>query len=171
MAFNHTTNVSSSYNESLVRFLKTVFNYMSGGLALAGLTAYVTLHNEALFLFALKANFILAPAWMFSGWFIYKIIEKASITGGIITFVIYSIATGLTFAPIALVYTSSNITTALIVTSVLFAATSLFGLSSKKSLSSWDLGLRMCGLGLLGAIIIHFILSLFGMATQGFGIF
>lgn len=170
MAFNNTSKVSTSYNESLVQFFKTVFNYMTGGVALAGLTAYITLHSPALLTFALQANIILALIWMFSGFFIYKMIEKASVTGGLVTFIVYSIWTGLTFAPIFLMYTGADITTAFIVTSCIFGFMSLFGFSTKKSLSGWAIGLRMAGWGLFAAVIVNIIMALFGFMSQSFSL-
>jgi len=165
------TTVATSYNAALARFLKTVFNYMSGGVALSGLAAYVTLHSNLI-------NIAINPAfqigffivWFGFGFFANNIISKVSTTAGLLMFVAFSIITGVALSPVVAQYTASSITTAFFVTSAIFAGMSMFGISSKKSLSGWGSFLSMMGIGLIAAIVINIVLSLFGVNTAGFSI-
>ncbi|MCP4354302.1 MAG: Bax inhibitor-1/YccA family protein [Proteobacteria bacterium] len=163
------TTAATSYNAALARFLKTVFNYMSGGVALSGLAAYVTLHSNLIHIVANPAfqmGFIIV--WFGFGFFANKIISKVSNTTGLLMFVGFSIITGMALSPIVAQYTASSITTAFFVTSAIFAGMSVFGISSKKSLSGWGSFLSMMSIGLIAAIVINIVLSLFGVNTAGF---
>ena len=155
---------------AFTRFIKTVFNYMSGGVAISGIAAYLTLHSPIGLQIAMNPVFMIAfvVIWFGFGIFANKIISRVSTPVGLALFIGFSAITGIAFSPIVAQYAAGSITTAFFVASAIFASMSMFGLNTKKSLEGWGSFLRMAGFGLIAAILINIGLSMFGVQTQGF---
>ncbi|HAG53220.1 MAG TPA: hypothetical protein DCL21_05490 [Alphaproteobacteria bacterium] len=167
--YSNSTSVAG-YNAAFARFLKTVFNYMSGGVAISGVAAYLTFQNAEILAMAktLPFQLIFFAIWFGFGIFAHKIISKVSTATGLALFIAFSAITGVAFTPIVAAYTAANITTAFFVAMAIFASMSMFGLSTKKSLSGWGTFISMASWGLIAAIVINIIMAMFGVATGGF---
>jgi uncharacterized protein len=152
---------AADYNAAFAKFLKTVFNYMTGGVAISGVVAYLTFNNPTLMAIATNGIFyiVFLVIWFGFGIFASKIINKVSTGTGLALFIGFSAITGMAFTPIIAMYTAANITTAFFVAAAIFASMSLFGLSTKKSLSGWGMFLSMASWGLIAAIVINLVLS------------
>tara|TARA_Y100001960_G_scaffold125672_1_gene134059 strand:+ start:669 stop:1385 length:717 start_codon:yes stop_codon:yes gene_type:complete len=162
------SSTAAGYNAAFARFMKTVFNYMSGGVALSGVVAYLTFNNPQLLAAAANpvTQIIFLVIWFGFGFFAHKIIRKVPTAVGLMLFVGFSAITGFAMTPIVAQYTGANITSAFFIASAIFAGMSMFGLSSKKSLSGWGSFLSMASIGLIAAIVITFVLTLFGVDTS-----
>lgn len=159
----------SAYDISFTKFLRRVFGYMSGGLALSGLVAYLVA-NSIFIITAIKLNLIVFLIWFAFGVVTNRVILRKSAKVGLLMFIFFSLLTGLLLAPIIVVYTTASIATAFFVTAAIFGGMSLFGLLSKKSLSHWGYFLSMIFIGLVAAVILNIVLALLGVNVQVFSI-
>jgi FtsH-binding integral membrane protein len=159
---------ADGYTAAFARFLKTVFNYMAGGVALSGVVAYLTFNNAQLLAAASNpvTQIIFFVIWFGFGFFAHKIIRKVPAAVGLMLFAGFSAITGFAMTPIVAQYTGANITTAFFIASAIFAGMSMFGISTKKSLSGWGSFISMASIGLIAAIVIMFVLTLFGVNTS-----
>jgi len=159
--FTQTGAVSES---EIAAHLRQVFNYMTGGVALSGVVAYFTLQNPELLSIAMKSHWVFFAIWIGFGFFMQKIIFSMQPTAALGVFVAFSALTGFSLAPIGYVYTGESITVAFAVASAMFAGASLYGYTSKKSLSGWSSFLAMGAIGLLAAIVINLFVGSGGMS-------
>ena len=159
---------ADGYTAAFARFLKTVFNYMAGGVALSGVVAYLTYNNTQLLAAAANpiTQIIFLVIWFGFGFFAHKIIRKVPAAVGLMLFAGFSAITGFAMTPIVAQYTDANITTAFFISAAIFAGMSMFGISTKKSLSGWGSFISMASIGLIAAIVIMFVLTLFGVNTS-----
>lgn len=134
-------------------FIRSVYNWMAIGLALTGATAYYVGHNETLL------SLIYGNQLLFFGLIIGELVlvfslvarvqkMKASTATGM--FVLYSILNGVTLSFIFLVYTRTSITSTFFICAATFLACSVYGMTTKRDLTSIGGFLMM---GLIGIII------------------
>ena len=148
--------VSYSQNQTIARtntFIRSVYNWMAIGLVLTGLTAYYIASNESMVKFiygtpglTLILFLVLIGFVFFLSARIQKI--KASTATGIFT--AYAILNGVVFSSIFMVYTATSIFSTFIICSATFLGCSIYGMTTKKDLTS--LGSFMF-MGLIGIII------------------
>ncbi len=143
-----------------VSFMPKVYIWMTAGLLLTALASVITLSSETLL------NLIFSNKLVFYGLVIAELglvvalsaaINKISAYTATLMFLFYSALSGVTFASIFLVYTSSSIASAFFVASGTFGAMSVYGFVTKRDLSGWGSFLFM---GLIG-IIIASVVNLF----------
>lgn len=142
----------AQYDEGLRKHMLRVFNYMAVGLVLTGLVAFMVASSPAalsvIFGTPLRWVVILAPiAFVFI--FSMRINQMQSSTAQAL-FWIYSALMGLSLASIFVIYTGSSIARVFFITAGTFAATSLYGYTTKRDLSQFGSFLMM---GLIGIII------------------
>ncbi len=140
-------------SESLVKvneFIRSVYNWMAIGLALTGFTAYYVAHTPALLeaVAPLFIVFILAELGLV--FFLSARIAKMKASTATSMFVIYSLLNGVTLSVIFLIYTQASIFSTFLVTALTFGACSVYGMVTKKDLTSMGQFLFM---GLIGIII------------------
>lgn len=142
---------SDSIAKAQSEFMTKVHAWMFGGLLITALTAWYTANSglyqyfvgSFLFWGLIIAQFGLVIA--LSGW-----IEKMSSQIAILSFLVYSLLTGLTFSTIFVAYTSSSIYSTFVITAGMFAGLSAWGYFTKKDLSGMGSFLIM---GLFGLIL------------------
>ena len=142
-------------------YMLRVYNYMLMGLALTGVTAWVTANVEPvrnLFMTAPEAGgFSLTPL----GWialfaplglvfFLSFRIHRMSLATAQTTFWFYAGLMGISLTPILLIYTETSIARVFFITAGTFGAMSLYGYTTKRDLSGFGSFLFM---GLIGIII------------------
>lgn len=134
-------------------FFRSVYGWMTVGLGLTAIVALYTVTTPALM------QMIFGNKLVFYGLVIGQVglvialsaaINRLSATAATLMFCIYAALSGLTFASIFVVYTQSSIASTFFVTAGTFGAMSLYGLLTKKDLSSWGSFLFM---GLIGVVI------------------
>lgn len=130
-------------------FLAQVYLVMALGLAITGFVASWTSNNIALMLRTMTPGFAF-------GLFIVQIILVVALSAAVmkmspaiafLLFLLYSALTGLTFASLFIVYTTSEIAQVFWITAGVFFLTSLVGIVLKRDLSSTGYVLFMLLLG------------------------
>ena len=135
------------------RFMVRVYNWMTAGLGITGFMAFYVSNSETMMSLIFGNAIVpivliiaqLGLVVYLSGW-----VMKMSASQATGLFMLYAGLTGLTFSAIFMVYTTSSITSAFLVTAGTFGAMSFYGYTTKKDLTSWGSFLFM---GLIGIII------------------
>src|SRR5262245_61079772 len=127
-----------------------VYNYMALGVALTGLVAWLTAQivGPALLNSPLMWVFILAPLALV--FFISFRINSLSAGAALTLFFVYAASLGLSLATIFFVYTNASITRVFFIAAAAFGALSIWGYTTRRSLSGFGSFLLM---GLIGVII------------------
>lgn len=163
------TTQSMSVDKGLAAYLRRTFNYMTGGVALSGLVAYLTLSSPALLQAALNpaTQIIFLLVWFGLGFFFHKIAFKVQPTTALGLFALYSAITGFALAPIALVYATMDITLAFFAAAGVFLAASLYGYTTNKSLAGMGSFLAIGGIGLVIFAVVLIAWSFFAPVPEG----
>jgi len=161
----HTDRVS--YDAGLRAFMLSVYNYMAAGVALTGVAAYGLYAYaasspavfQAVFHGPLAMVLMLAPL----GYGLYLIfrMHAMSVTGARNGFFLYAVLVGLMLSFVFVAYTHQSIERVFFVTAAMFGATSLWGYTTQRDLTS--LGSFMI-MGLIGVIIASLV-NFFLMST------
>ena len=162
---------TAEYDLGLRSYMLGIYNYMTLALAISAMVAwgvaalsvtgdasaavakfgantYLTSFGYALFASPLKWVVMLAPlAFVFFLSFRFDRMSQGALTG---TFLAFAATMGLSMGAIFLVYTTASIVQALFITTAAFGALSLYGYTTKRSLSAMGSFLIM---GLFGVII------------------
>jgi len=157
-------------------FMRGVYGWMSAGLGLTALVAYVVSNTQSL----LQMFFVVDPATgavgmstlvfilLFAelGIVFYLGARIASMNPGTATglFLLYSGLNGLTLTPILLAYTAESVAGTFVITAGMFGAMSLYGLLTKKDLTSWGSLLFMGLIGIIIAMVVNMFLQSSAMA-------
>ncbi|VEN74455.1 Inner membrane protein YbhL [Candidatus Desulfarcum epimagneticum] len=149
-------------------FIRSVYNWMAVGLALTGLVALYVAQSEYLM------RLIHGNSILFFGLVIGELIlvfslaskaHRMSPSAATGLFVLYAGLNGLTLSFIFLIYTASSIASTFFICAATFAVSSVFGMSTKRDLTSMGHFMMM---GLIG-IIIASVVNMF-VRSSGMGI-
>jgi len=164
------------YDAGLRSHLLQVYNYMAGGLALTGLTAYLTflaavtsdpsqavaqLHG-GLYLTQFGAVLFGPVMWLFVlgsfglVMFLSFRIQHMSVGAAATSFLVYASLIGVTFASLFVVYTMTSIAQVFFITAITFGAMSLYGYTTGRDLSGMGSFLFMGLIGILIAMLVNF---------------
>jgi uncharacterized protein len=154
----------AAVDEGLRAHMLRVYNYMSAGVALTGITAYLvsmmavaervggqialTPFGQAIYTSPLKWLVMLAPL-AFVLFLSFKI-QSMSRAAAQFTFWLFAAVMGVSLSSIFLVFTGQSITQVFFVTAAAFASLSIYGYTTKRNLTAWGSFLFM---GLIGVII------------------
>lgn len=158
-------------------FLGKVFMWMFMGLFVTMVSSYMVLNSPTVF------NLIFGNQLVFFGLIIAEFglviylstrvlkIPKAQAVG---FFLLYAALNGMTLASIFLIYAGSELTTAFLVTSIVFASMAAYGYLTKNDLSGFRTFFMMGLIGIIAASVVNiflrsdgmtFIISLVGVAV------
>ncbi len=137
--------------------LRNVYVWMTLAIAITATVAYVVSQNEGLVEYLFLSNLIwpiiiveVIMVFALSGF-----VMKMSPLVAIVVFAAYSILNGLSLSFIFLIYDASAILRALVISSGLFAAMSIYAVTTKRDLSGWGHYLIMGVIGLLIAGVVN----------------
>ncbi len=160
--FGSTTNpldYSSDRTDSgaVVAFFNSVYAWMATGLAVTGGVAWVVSRNEDLQAMVLNpvAMIVLVIAQLALVFTISAAVQRVGATAATALFLLYSALMGLTMSIIFLMYTKSSIASTFLVTAGTFGAMSVYGMTTKRDLSSWGSLLFMALIGLIIASVVN----------------
>ncbi len=163
-----TAEQTAALDEGLRAHMLRVFNYMASGVLLSGIVAYVVA-NTALagivFGTPLKWVVMLAPLA-----FIMVLsfgIHKLSFSSAQAVYWVFTAAMGASLASILLVFTGESVARVFFITAATFAATSLYGYTTKADLSKFGTFLFM---GLIGIVIASVVNIFVGSSALQFAI-
>ena len=143
-------------------FIRRVYNWMGLGLAATALVALYTASNPTLL------KMIFGNSLVFFGLILAELglviwlsaaINRLHYSTASAMFFIYSALNGLTLSVIFLAYTSTSITSTFFVTAGTFGATSIYGYTTKRDLSSWGSFLFMGLIGIILASVVNIVLQ------------
>lgn len=164
-------NATSSFSQSaaLVKtnsFIRSVYNWMAIALALTGFTAYYVSHNQTMLQILYGTPgliMILIFAQLGFVFFLSSRIQKLQASTATALFTIYSILNGITLSYIFLAYTATSIVSTFIICSVTFLACSIYGMVTKKDLTSLGGFMFMGLIGIVIASVVNIFLHSSGM--------
>ncbi len=144
-------------DERVTTFLRSVYGWMSLGLAITALVAYFVASSPAIVL-TIARNRPLFWGLMIAQlgivfWLSARVRSMAPATAGLL-FLVYSALTGLTMAFVLLAFTGESVATTFMVTAGTFGALATYGTVTKRSLAGWGQFLFM---GLIGVVIASFV--------------
>jgi uncharacterized protein len=140
-----------------------VYNYMAVGVALTGLVAWLTAQivGPALLNSPLIWVFIFAPLALV--FFISFRINSLSAGTALTLFFVYAASLGLSLATIFFVYTDTSITRVFFVAAAAFGALSIWGYTTRRSLSGLGSFLLMGLIGVIVASLVNIFLKSSGL--------
>lgn len=147
------TNVPAQAIEREKSFIREVYSWMAGGLAVTGIIAlFMALHPAAIL--ALARNPILffgiIIAQLVLVWQVSMSLQKYSAQTAGILFAIYAGLNGIVFSTIFLAYTASSIASTFFIAGGIFGVTALYGWSTKADLTTVG---SIAFMGLIGLIL------------------
>ncbi|MGB8814285.1 MAG: Bax inhibitor-1/YccA family protein [Paracoccaceae bacterium] len=171
---------SAVMDEGLRAHMNKVYGLMSVGTLLTGGVAWAVGSSPAL-LSIFRNPETLQPNML--GWIVMfaplamvfafgAVIQRASVATAQLFFYAYAAVMGLSMAWIFAAFTGESIATTFLVTAISFASMSLYGYTTKKSLSGMGTFLMMGLIGLLVAMIVNIFLasSALGFAISVIGV-
>ena len=140
--------------------VQRVFLWMTMGLAITGLTAYLTFESNLYFNIASSGMmWLLMLAELGVVMFLSARIQKIAFSTATILFGAYSILNGLTLSVLFATYTMESLALTFIVTAGTFGATALYGYVTKRDLSGMGSILFMGVIGLIIAGVVNIFLG------------
>jgi len=178
----------ATYDQGLRTYMLGIYNHMTLALGISGLVAWGTFMaathevngrlaltplGQALYLSPLKYLVMLAPlAFIMVLSFRF---ERMSYTGLLGTFWAFAATMGLSLSSIFVVYQLGSVVQVFAITALMFAGTSLYGYTTKRSLSGFGNFLTMGVIGLMIASIVNIFMQSsamqFGISVLGVLIF
>lgn len=154
--------------------MQRVFLWMSIGLSITGLSAYVAVYNGL-------AYTIATSTWLFWGLVIgtfllvvglSSMLHRISFLMASGAFALYSALNGLTLSYIFLVYTSESIVSTFFITAGMFAVMALYGYITKRDLTKMGSILFMMLIGLVIAGVVNMFVgsSTLSLITSAIGV-
>ncbi|WP_373499469.1 Bax inhibitor-1/YccA family protein [Desulfococcus sp.] len=148
-------------------FIQSVYNWMAVGLGLTGFTAFFVAGSPAMM------QLIFGNRLLFFGLIIAELVlvftlsarvgkMQASTATGI--FVLYAVLNGLTLSVIFLAYTASSIASTFFICAGTFLACSIYGMMTKRDLTSMGGFLMMGLIGIIIASVVNMFMQSSGMA-------
>ena len=161
--------------EAVNEIFRKVYQYMALGLIITAFTAYFTASSPSVLriLFSSSAPLIvIAIVELALVIILSAMINKLSTGAALLIFAVYSVLNGLMFSSILLVYTASSIYQAFFTTAGMFAAMSIYGIYTKRDLTSMGSFLHMGLWGLLIALVINLFVgsSMIELVTSVLGV-
>lgn len=152
---------AAEYDAGLRAHMLRVYNYMCAGLILTGVVAFAVSSSPAaiqlIFGTPLKWVAMLAPLA-----FIMVMsfgVRKMSFSTLQMVFWAFAAAMGVSMASIFLVYTGASVAKVFFITAGMFAATSLYGYTTKRDLARMGSFLFMGMIGLLIAMVVNIFMA------------
>lgn len=167
----------TTYDAGLRSFFQSVYNTMAIGLVFTGLIAYIVANTAPLMQFfygnpIMHMIVIFAPlAFVFFGFTPRRIhsMNPSQVAG---LFYVFSGVFGISLAYIFKVYTGESIARVFFITAGMFAATSIYGYTTKKDLSKLGSLMIMGAIGLLIAMLVNLFLksAMMSFVISGIGV-
>ncbi len=148
-------------------FIRSVYNWMAVGLGLTGFVAFYVSNSESLI------RLIFGNQILFFGLIIAELalvftlssrVQKMRASTATALFILYAALNGATLSFIFLIYTRSSITSTFFICAATFVACSIYGMTTKRDLTSLG-GFMMMGLfGIIIASVVNIFIGSSGMS-------
>jgi len=142
-------------------FIRSVYAWMFGGLMLTALAALWVVNSESMqnLIFGTSLRWVLLIAELGLVFYLSFRITKMSAGTAASVFLIFSLLNGLTLSSIFFVYTMGNISAAFFTAAGMFGAMSVYGMVTKRDLTSWGSFFFMGLIGILITMVINYFLK------------
>ena len=148
-------------------FIRSVYNWMAIGLSLTGFVAFYVSNSEFL------SRLIFGNQLVFFGLIISELVlvfslaarvnkMQASTATGM--FILYAALNGITLSAIFLIYTRSSITSTFFISAATFIACSIYGMTTKRDLTSLGSFMLMGLFGIIIASVVNLFIRSSGMS-------
>jgi FtsH-binding integral membrane protein len=139
--------------ERVTAFLRAVYAWMGGGLAITAVTASIIASSPAL-VAAVATNRLLFWGLMIAQLGIVVVlsarVQQLAASTAALLFIAYSALTGITISFVLLAYTGESVVTTFVVTAGMFGAMAAYGTTTRRSLAGFGQFLFM---GLVGVVL------------------
>lgn len=157
----------TQFDAGLQKHFQGVYNIMALGLAVTGVTSYVVSQIPGVeqVYGAMQSNMFIGLAVMFAPMMLMMALfgpgrmQRASFQSLVLGFIGFSAFFGAILGSIFLVYSTASIVKTFFITAATFAATSIWGYSTKRDLSSMGAMLRMAVWGLIIAVVVNVVMQ------------
>ncbi len=162
----------------LQSYMQSVYHTMGLGLVVTGLTAFATANTPALFnlIFGTPLAWVVMLSPLAFIWFGFTPARVARMSSEKLKFIftIFCVVMGLSMAVIFQVFTGASIARVFFITAATFAATSLYGYTTKRDLTGVGSFLFMGMIGIffaslfnifLQSSMVHFVISVIGVVV------
>ncbi len=148
-------------------FIRSVYNWMAIGLGITGFVAFYISNSEAML------RLIFGNQLIFFGLIIAELALVFSIAGRVhkmqastatSLFVLYAALNGATLSAIFLIYTKSSIASTFFICAATFVASSIFGMVTKRDLTSMGQFMFMGLIGIIIASVVNIFVQSSGMS-------
>jgi len=175
MADFNTISARETKVEVLNAFMRGVYQWMALGLGVTAVAAFLTAQSPAM------QQIIFGNQLVFFGLIIGELLLVIGISAGIRRmsastasglFLLYSALNGLTLSFVLLLYTGESVAMTFVICAGMFGAMSIYGMTTKKDLTSWGSFLFMGLIGIILASVVniflrssamHFVISIIGV--------
>lgn len=157
------------YDDGLRAYMLRVYNLMGLGLAVTGLVAYAVANTPALFnlIFGTPLMWVVMLAPIGLAFFLGARVQRMSQGTAQVTFWIFAALMGASLATVFAVFTGASIARVFFITAAAFGGLSLYGYTTKKSLSGWGSFLLI---GLIGIIVASVVNLFIGSSALQFAV-
>ena len=148
-------------------FIRSVYNWMAIGLGITGFVAFYISNSETML------RLIFGNQLIFFGLIIGELVLVFSLAGRVhkmqastatSLFVLYAALNGATLSTIFLIYTRSSITSTFFICAATFVASSLYGMVTKRDLTSMGQFMFMGLIGIIIASVVNLFVRSSGMS-------
>ena len=170
-----------AFDAGLREYMLSVYNHMAGGVALTGVAAYAlyayAASSEAAFrmVFGGPMQMVLVLAPLFYGFYLIFRMHAMTVSGARIGFGVYATLVGLSLAYLFVIYSGQSLARVFFISAATFGATSLYGYTTRRDLTSLGSFAMMGLFGILIAMVVNFFLQStalqFAVSVMGVGIF
>lgn len=165
------TNLYAQQTGTMVKvnaFIRSVYNWMTIGLAATGLTSFFVSSSPALmqtFYSNRMMPLVLFIGMIFLCGFLSARINKMQAGTATGLYVALTIVYGIVLAPIFMIYTRTSIASTFFICAATFGAASVYGMVTKKDLTGMAQFLMMGLIGIIIAMIVNIFIGSTMMAT------
>ena len=153
--------------EAQKAYMVKVYGWMVGGLLSTGIIGGIIGSDPSLVSMMMNYYWLFLIAEFGLVIALAGFIHKMSVPVAVISFLAYSVLNGITLSSLLLVYSENAVLNAFLTTSGMFAAMSVYGMVTKKDLSSWGSFFFM---GLIGIIIASIVNMFLASSAMSFAI-
>lgn len=155
---------SVAFDPGLRRHMLGIYNNMSLGLVITGLTAFAIASTPALYqpIFGTPLKWVAMFAPLAFVFLLSFRMERMTVSSARTAFLAFSALMGVSMAAIFLAYTETSIARTFFIAASMFAGTSLWGYTTKRDLTGWSTFLFM---GLIGVVVASIVNLFLGSST------
>ncbi len=147
-------------------FVRSVYNWMAIGLALTGFVAFYVANSESMM------RLIFGNKIIFFGLIIGELalvftisarVQKIKASTATALFVLYAALNGVTLSVIFLIYTRTSITSTFFICAATFVTCSIYGMTTKRDLTSLGGFMAMGLIGIIIASVVNIFIGSYGL--------